>query len=142
MNLWVGMGRLTDNPDVRYSTGNPPQAVARYTLAVDRRFKRDGQQETDFINCVAFGRSAEFAEKYFYKGIKILVQGEVRTGSYTNKEGRKVYTTDIVVSNQEFAESKKSQDKHQEKRQKPVEQDDDGFMTIPDGIEDELPFIG
>ena len=91
---------------------------------------------------MAFGKSAEFAEKYFHKGIKILVQGEVRTGSYTNKEGRKVYTTDIVVSNQEFAESKKSQDKPQEKRQKPVEQDDDGFMTLPDGIEDELPFIG
>ena len=136
MNLWVGIGRLTDNPDVRYSTGNPPQAVARYTLAVDRRYKRDGQQETDFINCVAFGKSAEFAEKYFHKGIKIVVLGEVRTGSYTNKEGRKIYTTDIVVNNQEFAESKgKSQDKPKEKPS------DDGFMNIPDNIEEDMPFL-
>ena len=139
MNLFVGMGRLTDNPDVRYSTGNPPQAVARYTLAIDRRFKKDGQQETDFINCVAFGKTAEFAEKYFHKGIKILVHGEVRTGSYTNREGRKVYTTDIVVSNQEFAESKKSQEKPQESKPQAVPQNNDDFMDLPDDTD--LPFL-
>lgn len=139
MNLFVGMGRLTDNPDVRYSTGNPPQAVARYTLAIDRRFKKDGQQETDFINCVAFGKTAEFAEKYFHKGIKILVQGEVRTGSYTNREGRKVYTTDIVVSNQEFAESKKSQEKSRESKPQADPKDNDDFMDLPDDTD--LPFL-
>ena len=138
MNLWVGMGRLTDKPDVRYSTSNPPQAAARYTLAVDRRYKRDGQQETDFINCVAFGKSAEFAEKYLHKGIKIVVQGEVRTGSYTNKEGRKIYTTDIVVNNQEFAESKK-QDDPQERKPKAEPQDNEGFLDIPDDAD--LPFL-
>ena len=115
--------------------------MARYTLAVDRRFKREGSQDADFISCIAFGRSAEFAEKYFHQGIKIGIEGRIQTGSYTNKEGRKVYTTDVVIENQEFLESKKSQDKPQ-KKQKPVEQDDDGFMTIPDGIEDELPFLG
>lgn len=139
MNLFVGMGRITGDPDVRYSTSNPPQAVARYTLAVDRRYKRDGQQETDFINCVAFGKSAEFANKYLHKGIKILVQGEVRTGSYTNKEGRKIYTTDIVVNNQEFAESKKSQDNPQTSKPQATPQDDDGFMDIPDDAD--LPFL-
>lgn len=142
MNKVILTGRLTKNPEVRYSTGNPPQAVARYTLAVDRRFKRDGSQDADFISCIAFGRSAEFAEKYFHQGIKIGIEGRIQTSSYTNKEGRKVYTTDVVIENQEFLESKKSQDKPQEKRQRPVEQDDDGFMTIPDGIEDELPFLG
>lgn len=141
MNNWVGSGRLTKEPEVRYSAGSNPQAVARYTLAVERRFKREGQPDADFISCVAFGKPAEFAEKYLTKGMKILVRGEIRTGSFTNREGKKVYTTDVVIENQEFLESKKSQDKPQ-KKQKPVEQDDDGFMTIPDGIEDELPFLG
>lgn len=107
MNKVILMGRLTRDPEVRYSQGEQAMAVARYTLAVDRRFRRDGDQQTaDFINCVAFGRSGEFAEKYFHKGIKIAVTGRIQTGSYTNKDGQKVYTTDVVVEDQEFAESK------------------------------------
>ena len=100
------MGRLTRDPDVRYSQGENPMAIARYTLAVDRRFKRDGEQSADFINCLAFGRSAEFAEKYFKQGTKIAVSGRIQTGSYTNREGVKVYTTEVVIEEQEFAESK------------------------------------
>ena len=103
------MGRLTRDPDVRYTEADPPMAIARYTLAVDRRFgKKDGEQSADFINCVAFGRSGEFAEKYLHQGTKIAVAGRIQTGSYTNKEGNKVYTTDVVVEDQEFAESKKA----------------------------------
>lgn len=105
------MGRLTRDPDVRYTEADPPMAIARYTLAVDRRFgKKDGEQSADFINCVAFGRSGEFAEKYLRQGTKIAVSGRIQTGSYTNKEGNKVYTTDVVVEDQEFAESKKASD--------------------------------
>ena len=140
MNNWVGSGRLTKEPEVRYSAGSNPQAVARYTLAVERRFKRDGQPDADFISCVAFGRPAEFAEKYLTKGMKILVRGEIRTGSYTNKEGKKIYTTDVVIENQEFAESKKPQDKPQ-KNQNPVYQDYDGFMDVKPGEMDELAFV-
>lgn len=143
MNKVILMGRLTKDPDVRWSTGDNPQAIARYTLAVDRRFKREGQQEADFISCIAFGKQGEFADKYLKKGTKIAIVGRLQAGSYTNREGHKVYTTDVVVEEQEFAESKgKSQDKPQEKRQKPVGQSDDGFMNLPDDIEDELPFLG
>lgn len=106
MNKVILMGRLTRDPDIRYSAGESSTAVARYTLAVDRRFKRDGEATADFINCVAFGRSAEFAEKYLRQGIKIAITGRIQTGSYTNREGVKVYTTDVVVEEQEFAESK------------------------------------
>ena len=106
MNKAILMGRLTRDPDVRYSQGENPMAIARYTLAVDRRFKRDGEQNADFINCLAFGRSAEFAEKYFKQGTKIAVSGRIQTGSYTNREGVKVYTTEVVIEEQEFAESK------------------------------------
>lgn len=139
MNKVILMGRLTRDPDVRYSSGEKPMAIARYTMAVERRFKRDGEANADFIGCVAFGRQAEFAEKYLRQGIKIAVSGRIQTGSYTNKDGNKVYTTDIVVEDQEFAESKHSQtsvgqqDKH-------VTTDADGFMNLPDGIEEELPF--
>ncbi len=110
MNKVIMMGRLTKDPEVRYSTGDKPMAIARYTLAVDRRFtaRKDGEQTADFINCVAFGKSGEFAEKYFRKGIKVAVTGRIQTGSYTNKDGQKVYTTDVVVEEQEFAESKGS----------------------------------
>ncbi len=109
MNKVILMGRLTRDPEVRYSQGENATAVARYTLAVDRRFNRNGDENTaDFINCVAFGRAGEFAEKYFRKGIKIAITGRIQTGSYTNKDGVKVYTTDIVVEDQEFAESKNS----------------------------------
>ena len=106
MNIVVLMGRLTRDPEVRYSTGENPLAIARYTLAVDRRFRREGEQTADFISCVAFGRSAEFAQKYFHQGVRITVSGRIQTGSYTNKDGNKVYTTEVVVDNQEFAESR------------------------------------
>ena len=110
MNKVILMGRLTRDPEVRYSAGENSTAVARYTLAVDRRFRRnnDGEQTADFIGCVAFGRSAEFAEKYFRQGLKVIVTGRIQTGSYTNKDGQRVYTTDVVVEDQEFAESKRA----------------------------------
>ena len=144
MNKVVLMGRLTRDPDVRYSQGETPLAIARYTLAVDRRFKRNGEQDADFINCVAFGRTAEFAEKYLKQGTKMVVSGRIQTGSYTNRDGVKVYTTEVVVENQEFAESKNAQgnggyaNAGQSAAPAPMPADD-GFMNIPDGIE-ELPF--
>lgn len=134
MNRVILMDRLTRDPEVRYTAGEEAKAIARYTLAIDRRFKREGEATADFINCVAFGRQAEFAEKYFRQGIKILVTGRIQTGSYTNKEGRKVYTTDIVVEEQEFAEKKTEESKPA------AETDPDGFMNIPDGIDEDLPF--
>ena len=148
MNKVILMGRLTRDPDVRYSAGEQSQAIARYTLAVDRRGRRnseDGQQTADFINCVAFGRAGEFAEKYFHKGIKIVVTGRIQTGSYTNKEGQKVYTTDVVVEEQEFAESKAASESNAGgfSAQAPTEMPSaagDGFMNIPEGINEELPF--
>src|SRR5699024_825330 len=102
MNKVILMGRLTRDPEVRYSAGDNSMAIARYTLAVDRRFRRDGENSADFISCVAFGRSAEFAEKYFRQGIKIVVTGRIQTGSYTNRDGQRVYTTEVVVEDQEF----------------------------------------
>lgn len=138
MNKVILMGRLTKDPEVRYSQGNNPMAIARYTLAVDRKFKRDGEPNADFINCIAFGKNGEFVEKYLHKGIKILVEGRIQTGSYTNKDGVKVYTTDVVVESCEFAESKNAS---QSERPQPMPQtDSDGFMSIPDGIDEELPF--
>lgn len=137
MNKTFLIGRLTNNPEVRYSQGNKPMAIARYTLAVNRRFKKDGDQEADFIRCVAFGKQGEFAEKYLRKGMKIAISGRIQTGSYTNQDGQKVYTTDIVVEEHEFCESKSSEG------QAPAPQpqtDADGFMNIPDGIDEELPF--
>lgn len=139
------MGRLTRDPEIRYSQGENSTAVANYTLAVDRRYKREGEDNADFIGCVAFGRAAEFAEKYFRQGLKITVCGHIQTGSYTNRDGQKVYTTKVVIEEQEFAESKKSSEGSgsgrdtgpQENRPKP---DEDGFMNIPDGIDEELPF--
>lgn len=134
MNKIILIGRLTKDPDIRYSQGNEPMCIARYTLAVDRRFKKDGEQTADFISCVAFGKAAEFAEKWFKQGIKVAVTGRIQTGSYTNKDGAKVYTTDVVIEEQEFAESKKSNEPA------PAPTDTDGFMKIPDGVEDKLPF--
>ena len=135
------MGRLTRDPEVRYSQGENSTAIARYTLAVDRRFRRnnDGEQSADFIGCVAFGKSAEFAEKYFRQGIKVVVTGRIQTGSYTNKDGQKVYTTDVVVEDQEFAESKAMSQQNQQNNSTQVT-DSDGFMNIPDGIDEEMPF--
>ena len=146
MNKVILMGRLTRDPDVRYSqTANGSMAVARYTLAVDRRFKKDGETNADFISCVAFGKVGEFAEKYLHQGTKIVVEGRIQTGSYTNKDGNKVYTTDIYVENCEFAESKATSEQNgvntAPARPKPSNVDVDGFMTIPDNVDDEgLPF--
>lgn len=139
MNKVVLMGRLTRDPEVRYSAGDNSMAIARYTLAVDRRFKRDGEDTADFISCVAFGKSAEFAEKYFHKGIKIAVSGRIQTGSYTNKDGVKVYTTDVIIEDQEFAESK-SASGGSNMAQNNDAAIPDGFMNIPDGLDEDLPF--
>ena len=143
MNKVILMGRLTRDPEVRYGAGENSTAVARYTIAVDRRFKRDGEQSADFISCVTFGRNAEFAEKYLRQGTKIVLTGRIQTGSYTNRDGQKVYTTDIVVEEQEFAESKAAagnngQNNYSRPASNPT--DADGFMNIPNGIDDELPF--
>ena len=146
MNKVILMGRLTRDPEVRYSQAAEPLAIARYTLAVDRRFQRrdnsGNEQTADFISCVAFGRNGEFAEKYLKQGTKIAITGRIQTGSYTNKDGNKVYTTEVVVEEQEFAESKGSGSgsSQQNVPQQSPDVGPDGFMNIPDGIEEELPF--
>ena len=148
MNKVILMGRLTRDPEVRYSSGDNQMAIARYTLAVDRRFNRNQDQTADFINCVAFGKAGEFAEKYFRKGIKIAVSGRIQTGSYTNKDGQKVYTTEVVVDDQEFAESKNASSGSSSipdsgfTAPQSIPQNDisDDFMNVPDGIDEELPF--
>ena len=142
MNKVFLMGRLTRDPEVRYSQGENATAVARFTLAVDRRFRRD-DASTDFIGCVAFGRNAEFIEKYFRQGTKALITGRIQTGSYTNRDGQKVYTTDVVVEDQEFAESKRTAEVNGQNTASPqqtAKSNGDGFMNIPDGIDEELPF--
>lgn len=145
MNKVILMGRLTRDPEIRYSQNGDQMCIARYTLAVDRKFKKQGDGQTaDFINCIAFGKSAEFAEKYLKQGTKIAITGRIQTGSYTNKDGNKVYTTDIVVEEQEFAESKSASENNggytPAARPEPSAAGD-GFMNIPDGVEDEgLPF--
>lgn len=151
MNKVILMGRLTRDPDVRYTQGQEPMCIARYTLAVDRRVskKSKDEQPADFISCVAFGKAGEFIEKYVHKGTKICVAGRIQTGSYTNREGQKVYTTDVVAEDQEFAESKNAsvpEDKMletegQSKTQKGADDPaGDGFMDIPEDINEELPF--
>ena len=148
MNKVILMGRLTRDPEVRYSAGDNAMAIARYSLAVDRRRRANGgadEQTADFINCVSFGKTAEFAEKYLRKGTKMLVTGRIQTGSYTNKEGAKVYTTEVVVEEQEFAESKNASGANDAgfapmSRPQPSAAIGDGFMNIPDGIDEELPF--
>ena len=148
MNKVILMGRLTRDPEVRYSQGANSLAIARYTLAVDRRFRREGEATADFINCVAFGKQAEHAERYYRQGLRVVVCGRIQTGSYTNRDGQKVYTTDVVVEEQEFAESKGSADVNrgnsgfQAAAPAPAPAFDagDGFMNIPDGIDEELPF--
>lgn len=146
MNKVILMGRLTRDPEVRYSQGDNATAVARFTLAVDRRIKRDNEASADFINCVSFGRSAEFAEKYFRKGTKIVICGRIQTGSYTNKDGQKVYTTDIVIEEQDFAESKATsqqnnsgsvQNNSNSRQSQKPQPDPDEFMSVDD---DDLPF--
>ena len=147
MNKVILMGRLTRDPNISYSSGERQTTVARYTLAVDRRRRSDGGEQTaDFISCVAFDRAAEFAEKYLHQGTKIAVTGRIQTGSYTNRDGQKVYTTDVVIEEQEFAESKSSAAANSgaaytPSRPEPSAAAGDGFMNIPDGVEDEgLPF--
>ena len=143
MNKAILMGRLTRDPNVRYKQGAESTCVARYTLAVDRRVKQEGQQSADFISCVAFGRNGEFAEKYLKQGSKIVVTGHIQTGSYTNRDGNKVYTTDIVIEEQEFVESKAAAERNQQQEPQPqpqTETDENGFMNIPDGLDEELPF--
>ncbi len=146
MNKVILMGRLTRDPDVRYSQGDSSMAIARYSLAVDRRFNRgNDENNTDFINIVAFGKAGEFAEKYLHKGTKVLVTGRIQTGSYTNKDGQKVYTTDVVAEDQEFAESKNASgeggagNSGYTRREAPAAADKD-FMSIPEGIVESLPF--
>ena len=139
MNKVILVGRLTRDPEVRYSQGENTMAIARYTIAVNRRFKREGDPEADFIRCVVFGRAAEFAEKYFRQGLRIAISGRMQTGSYTNKEGGKVYTTEVVVEEQEFAESMAEREHTQTPASAP-ESSGDGFMNIPEGIDEELPF--
>ena len=153
MNRVILMGRLTRDPEVRYSQGERSMAIARYSLAVDRRGRRNqdsssDQQTADFINCVAFDRAAEFAEKYFRQGMRVLVSGRIQTGSYVNKEGQKVYTTEVILDDQEFADSKGAASDMgvyaqaaPSQRPAPTSAIGDGFMNIPDGVEDEgLPF--
>ncbi|MGN0372630.1 MAG: single-stranded DNA-binding protein [Enterocloster sp.] len=153
MNRVILMGRLTRDPEVRYSQGERSMAIARYTLAVDRRGRRnqdggDQQQTADFINCVAFDRAGEFAERYFRQGMRVLVSGRLQTGSYVNKDGQRVYTTEVILDDQEFADSKGQASDMSgygqsapAQRPAPASAIGDGFMNIPDGVEDEgLPF--
>ena len=140
MNKVVLLGRLTKDPEVRYSQGENAIAIARYTVAVNRRFKRENEPEADFINCVVFGKSAEFAEQYFRKGMRVSVAGRIQTGSYTNREGVRIYTTEIVVEEQEFAESRAEQNRNANTTLNPASEIGDGFMNIPDGFDEELPF--
>ncbi len=140
MNKVILMGRLVRDPEVRYMQNENSTAVARFSFAVPRKFKTDGQ-DCDFINCVAFGKTAEFIEKYARQGIKLLLEGHWQTGSYTNKYGVKVYTNDCIVESCEFAESKNTSQQNTQSRPDPMPQtDSDGFMNIPDGIDEELPF--
>ena len=141
MNKVILMGRLAKDPEVRYTQGENPTAIARYSLAVDRRGRRsqDGDQTADFINIVAFGKAAEFTEKYFRQGMRVLVSGRIQTGSYVNKDGQKVYTTDVIVEEQEFADSKDSSGNGTSSSK--GKKSNDGFMDVPSGADDEgLPF--
>lgn len=142
MNNVALIGRLTRDPQIRYSQGDKATCIARFTLAVDRRFKREGDDQTaDFPSCVAFGKTGEFIEKYGKKGIKFAVIGRLQTGSYTNKDGQTVYTTDVVVESVEFAESKSVSQANTGAAPAPADNPaDDGFMNVPDEIDEELPF--
>ena len=151
MNKVILVGRLTRDPETRYTQGENPTAIARYTLAVDRRFKRDGQPDADFIRCVAFGRSGEFADKYFRQGMRVAISGRIQTGSYTNRDGVKVYTTEVIIEDQEFAQNKNEQSAPvpsapAEEAPAPQAQNtagedpEEGFMNLPEGVDEELPF--
>lgn len=145
MNKVILLGRLVREPETRYGGANDSMAVCRYTLAVDKKFKKYGEATADFINCISFGKIAEFAEKYFTKGLRVAVSGRIQTGSYTNRDGQKIYTTDVVVEEHEIAQSRSEASNQQESNMQPEispygEDKDNGFMNIPDGIDDELPF--
>lgn len=134
MNKTLLIGRTTKDPDIRYTQSEQPMTIARFNLAVDRRFKKEGEQSADFISCVAFGKTAEFIEKYVFKGTKIAIEGRIQTGSYTNNDGNKVYTTDVVVEQVEFAGSKTDS-------KSAAKESNDDFMNVADGLDDEgLPF--
>lgn len=140
MNKWIGMGRLTRDPDIRYTQGDNAMCVARFSLAVDRKFKREGEPTADFINCVAFGKTAEVIEKHCTKGRKLVVEGRWQTGSYKNKDGATVYTNDCAVESLEFAESKVSAEQN---NSRPEPSNNDGFVNVPqmvDEADSELPF--
>lgn len=157
MNKWTGMGRLVRDPEVKYTQGSKPMCVARFTLAVNRKYKQQDGQTADFISCIAFGKNGEFAEKYLKQGVKIVVSGRIQTGSYTNKDGAKIHTTDVVIEEQEFAESKSTNEtlsassKPQPQPQEEPQQmsfatqaqpkQEQPWMSIPDGYENELPFV-
>ena len=138
MNKIILMGRLTRDPEIRYSQGENSMVIATFSLAVNRRYKREGEPEADFFNCTAFGKQAEFVEKYLKQASKILLSGRVQNNNYTNKEGQKVYSVQIMVEELEFAESKGSSDAGTQHQAAPT--DNNGFMTIPEGLEEELPF--
>ena len=138
MNKVILMGRLTRDPNISYTQGNEQMTIARFNLAVNRRYSQEGQQSADFISCVAFGKTAEFCERYAHQGTKLVVEGRIQTGSYTNKDGNKVYTTEVVVENTEFAESKGAGEHTGSRTESGT--DTDGFMAIPDGVDDGVPF--
>ena len=144
MNKIILLGNLTRDPEIRYTQGDASMVVARYTLAVNRYRKAGGEQQADFVSCVVFRKGAEFAEKYLRKGLKIAVTGRIQTGSYTNRDGQKVYTTEVVVEDHEFAESKAVSESNMGfapmDRPSPSVAAGDGFMNIPDGNDEELPF--
>lgn len=140
MNKVILIGRLTRDPEIRYSAGANPIAIGRYSLAVDRRFHKDNEASADFINCVCFGKGAEFTEKYFWKGMKVAITGRIQTGSYTDRDGRKVYTTEVVVEEQEFAESKAASQRNSEENSScPYPPAPDDFTPVIG--DDELPFV-
>lgn len=140
MNHVVLIGRLVRDPEIRYSQGEKPMAVAKYTLAVDRKYKRENEPTADFIRCIAFGKNAEFSEKYMTQGRKFAVEGSIQTGSYQNKDGQTVYTTDVIVNGQDFCDSKPASSGNSG-NYAGAATDSEGFMSIPDGVEDEgLPF--
>lgn len=142
MNKVIEIGRLVRDPEIRYASNEKNTCIARFTIAVQRKFKTNGQYEADFINCVAIGKTGEFVEKYFHKGDMIALEGRIQTGSYTNQDGQKVYTTEVYADAVEFAQSKSESNTNNNSNNRPVPSDasSDGFMNIPDGIENELPF--
>lgn len=147
MNLVILKGRLVRDPEVRYSQGQTPMATAKYTLAVDRKFKREGEPTADFISCIAFAKQGEFVEKYLRQGVQILVKGRIQTGSYTNKDGKKVYTTEVVVEEHEFCESKSNNQNNNVSNNEQAGKspfgpsNNDGFLSVSDNIDEEVPFF-